>query len=29
MQLRQAYIDQVVTAGEGAAPGDVYSSMAV
>jgi hypothetical protein len=29
MQLRQAYIYQVVAEGRGAAPGDVYTSMAV
>jgi D-alanine transaminase len=29
MKLRQAYIDEVVHGGRGAAPGDVYRSMAV
>jgi D-alanine transaminase len=29
MKLRHAYIDEVVNGGRGAAPGDVYTSMAV
>jgi D-alanine transaminase len=29
MQLRQAYIDEVVRGGRGAAPGDVDTAMAV